>query len=241
MYATSFNASNSTALKRMKRIGQLSDYYIQTGPKSASISATVIPITGVGVNQLMNFLALTGDFVSGSFIQVPNYRFEKCFLKSLQFSVEPWKVLALNMQFDSYGVAIGDGLSAFSKQDQNSLIVSPLRGMSISLSTPTFTQTINEYSNLNFNVDVERLPNFEIGTPYPKKVSVSRITKTLQIDGISNADWLSDYEPSTSISATITMPDGNSVSVAGILSEQGVVVDNGSAAKGTLKIVQEMV
>jgi hypothetical protein len=241
MYATNFTASNSTALKRVKRIGQNFDYYIQTGPKTASISATIIPVTGTSFNQVVNFLALTGDFNSGSFIQVPNYRFDKCYLKSFQFSLEPWKVMALNLQFDSYGMATGNGLNVFSDQSVTTGLISPLRGVSVSLSAPNFSQTISEYEKFNFNIDVERLPDFEIGGAYPQRVSVSKIVKSFQIEGISNADWLSDYQPNSQLSATISMPDGNSISVAGVLSDQEVTIDNGTAAKGSLKIVQEMV
>ena len=245
LYALNFNASNTTQLKRIKRIGQELDYYIQTGPKSASISTTVIPITGAGFNQFTGFLALTGDFTSGSYIQVPNYRFDKCFLKSFGFSMEPWKPVAVEMQFDSYGLATGNGINSYDGQNfptgAQTGIVSPLRGMSVTISAPSFTQTINQYENLNFNVEVDRAPNFEIGGTYPAKVSVSKITKSLQINGISNIDWLSDYQPNTTVSVTVGMPDGNSFSVAGVLSSQSFSVDGNGVAKGGLQIVEEMV
>lgn len=241
LYATNFTANNTTQLKRVKRIGQISDYYIQTGPKSASISTTVIPVTGTNFNQFTSFLSLTGDFTSGSYIQVPNYRFDKCFLKSFNFSVEPWKPLSLDMQFESYGLATGNGLASFDGQVQETGLISPLRGMSISLSSTGFVQGISQYENLNFGVEVERLANFEIGNAYPTKVSVSKITKTLQIDGISNADWLSDYEPSNSIRATVTMADGNSFSVAGVLAAQTVSIGNNNAVKVGVQIVEDMI
>ena len=241
LYATNFSASNSTALKRVKRIGQELDYYIQTGPKSASISTTVIPVTGTNFNQFTGFLALTGDFTSGSYIQVPNYRFDKCFLKSFSFALEPWKPMYLEMQFDSYGLATGNGINSYEGQTQDTGIVSPLRGTSITLTTTNFTQTINQYENLNFNIEVERAPNFEIGSEYPAKVSVSKITKTLQINGISNADWLSDYQPNTSVTGTMTMADGNSFSVVGVLASQTSSIDSGGVAKGGLQIVEEMI
>lgn len=244
LYATSFTANNTTQLKRVKRIGQVFDYYIQTGPKSASISTSVIPITGAGFNQFTGFLALTGDFTSGSYIQVPNYRFDKCFLKSFNFSLEPWKPLSLDMQFESYGLAAGNGVDSYVGQDfptgAQTGIISPLRGMSISLTATGFTQTINQYENLNFGIEVERLANFEVGSAYPAKVSVSKITKTLQIDGISNADWLSDYEPNNSVRATITMADGNTFSVAGVLASEAVSINNGNAVKVGIQIVEDM-
>lgn len=239
MYATDFNASNSTALKRVKRIGQTFDYYIQTGPKSSSVSTNVIPVTGAGVNQVQDFLALTGDFYSGSFIQVPSYRFEKCFLKNLSISFEPWKATSMNLQFDSYGLATGNGIDSFNGIDASMPIISPLRGVSIVFSTTNFTQTISEYENISFGVEVERLPNTEIGNAYPTKVSVSRITKTLQLNGISNIDWLSDYQPNTSVQATITMPNAYSISITGVLSDQQMTVDGSSVAKASLTIVQE--
>lgn len=242
LYATNFNASNTTQLKRIKRIGQELDYYIQTGPKSASISTSVIPITGAGFNQFTGFLALTGDFTSGSYIQVPNYRFDKCFLKSFGFSLEPWKPVTVEMQFDSYGLATGNGINSYAGQDAlQTGIVSPLRGMSVTLSAPNFTQTINQYENLNFNVEIDRAANFEIGQAYPTKVSASKITKSLQINGISNVDWLSDYQPNTTMSVTVGMSDGNSFSVAGVLSSQSLSVDGNGVAKGALQIIEEMV
>jgi hypothetical protein len=241
LYATNFSANNTTALKRVKRIGQELDYYIQTGPKSASISANIIPVTGTNFNQVTGFLALTGDSTSGSYIQVPNYRFDKCFLKSFSFSAEPWRPLAVEMQFDSYGLATGDGVNSYAGQTADTGIVSPLRGMSINFSTTNFTQTINQYENLNFSVEVERAPNFEIGNAYPTKVSVSKIVKTLQINGISNIDWLSDYQPNTTLTATVTMADGNSFSVAGVLASQNFAVDGNGVAKGGLQVVEEMV
>jgi hypothetical protein len=245
LYATTFNANNTTQLKRIKRIGQELDYYIQTGPKSASISTTVIPVTGAGFNQFTGFLALTGDFTSGSYIQVPNYRFDKCFLKSFNFSAEPWKPIFIDMQFDSYGLATGNGINSYAGQDfptgAQTGIVSPLRGTSITFTTTNFTQTINQYENLNFSVEVDRAPNFEIGNEYATKVSVAKITKSLQVNGISNIDWLSDYQPNTSVTGTITMADGNSFSVIGVLSSQTSSVDNNGVAKGGLQIVEEMV
>ena len=239
-YATNFTANNTTQLKRVKRIGQELDYYIQTGPKSASISTTVIPITGVGLNQLTRFLSLTGDFTSGSYIKVNSYAFEKCFLKSFGFALEPWKPVAVEMQFDCYGLTYGDS-SSVAASNLESGIISPLRGMSVTISAPNFLTTISEYENLNFNVEVDRAPNFQIGGIYPAKVSVAKITKSLQINGISNADWLSDYQPDTAITVTVGMADGNSFSVAGVLSSQSFSVDGNGVAKGGLQIVEEMV
>ncbi len=241
LYARNFNASNTTQLKRIRRIGQELDYYIQTGPKSASVSTTVIPVTGTNFNQFTGFLALTGDFTSGSYIQVPSYRFDKCFLKSFSFSVEPWSPLFVQMEFDSYGLATGNGISSYAGQTSETGIVSPLRGMSITFTTTNFTQTISEYENLNFNIEVERAPNYEIGSAYPRKVSVMKITKTLQVNGISNTDWLSDYQPNTSVTGTITMADGNSFSVIGVLASQTSSLDSNGVAKGGLQIVEEMV
>lgn len=242
LYATNFSASNTTQLKKVKRIGQQLDYYIQTGPKSASISTSVIPVTGAGFNQFTGFLALTGDFTSGSYIQVPNYRFDKCFLKSFGFSLEPWKPVTVEMQFDSYGMATGNGINPYAGQEASQTgIVSPLRGVSVTVTAANFTQGINQYENLNFNVEVDRAANFEIGQIYPTKVSASKITKSLQINGISNAEWLSDYEPNTTVSVTVGMPDGNSFSVAGVLSSQSLSVDGNGVAKGGLQIIEEMV
>jgi len=240
MYATNFTASNSTALKRVKRIGQNFDYYIQTGPKTASISTTVVPVTGVGFNQFIDFLSLTGNFTSGSYVQVPNYRFDKCFLKSFQFSLEPWKVLGLNMQFDSYGMSAGNGVNSYGEQSTSATPISPLRGMSIGITATGFSQAISEYENLSFSLDVERLPDFELGSAYPSRVSVSKITKTLQINGISNADWLSDYEPNNFIVATMGMADGNSFSVSGVLASQSVSINNNNAVKVDVQIIEDM-
>lgn len=241
LYATNFAASNTTALTRVRRIGQELDYYIQTGPKTASVSMTVIPVTGSSVNQLTGFLALTGNSTSGCYIQVPDYRFDKCFLKSLSVSFEPWKVATANLQFDSYGLATGSGINVYASQEAQTGVISPLRGMSIAFTTTNFTQTISEYESLNFSVEVERRPNFEIGNAYPTQTSVAKITKYLQIEGISNMDWLSDYQPNTSGNLTVTMADGNTISLAGVLSEQNVSIDANGVAKGGLRIVEEMV
>lgn len=240
MYATSLTASNSTSYKRIKRIGQELDYYNQTGPKNTSISATVIPVTGEGQNQFNDFLALTGNFVSGSYIQVPNYRFEKCFLKSLQFSLEPWKPVSFNMQFDSYGLATGSGLQSLNDENPIKQLISPLRGMSLHLFADAFSQTINEYESLNFNIEVERLPCFEIANPYSAGVGISKITKTLEINGISNVDWLSDYQPNTFIKLGFIMPDANSFFVSGVLSSQAISVNGGGAVKINMRITEDM-
>lgn len=241
LYATDFSASNTTQLQRVRRIGPEVDYYIQTGPKSASINVTAIPATGASENQLMTFLQLTGDFVSGSFIQVPSYRFEKCFLKSLSFNLEPWKPLDVNLQFDSYGLSTGPGITSLDIQDTSKMIISPLRNMTVTISAPSFTQTISEFESLSFSVEVDREPNTELGDAYPKKVSVARIAKSLQINGASNLDWLSDYEPNTVVTTTVTMADGNSFSVDGVLSSQSVSISANGAAKGGLQVVEEMV
>lgn len=240
MYATNLTASNSTSYKRIKRIGQELDYYNQTGPKNTSISTTVIPVTGEGENQFNDFLALTGDFVSGSYIQVPNYRFEKCFLKSLQFSLEPWKPVSFNMQFDSYGLAAGNGLQSSNNENTTKQLISPLKGMSLHLFADAFSQTINQYESLNFNIEVERLPCFEIANPYSAGAGISKITKTLQINGISNVDWLSDYEPNTFIKLGFIMPDGNSFLVSGVLSSQAISINAGSAVKIDMQVTEDM-
>jgi len=241
LYATNVSASNSTQLQRVRRIGAEMDYYIQTGPKSASVNVSAIPVTGAGLNQLVNFLALTGDFVSGSFIQVPAYRFEKCFLKSLSFSLEPWQVLQAEMQFDSYGLATGSGINVVTPQTSAANIVSPLRNMTVSISGSSFSRPINEYESLSFDIEVEREPNVELGDAYPKKVSVARISKSLQINGASNLEWVSDYEPNDPVTVTVTMADGNSFSVVGVLSSQSVNIDSNGVAKGGLQVVEEMV
>lgn len=246
LYATNFSANNTTQLKRVKRIGQELDYYIQTGPKSSSVSVSVIPVTGVGINQFQDFFSLTGDFVSGSFIQVPSYRFDKCFLKSMSITIEPWKVISANLDFDSYGLVTGSGIYIYSAEDAtqqavNELLPLSFRETSISFSSLAAQQQIKEYESLNFNLDIERLTNYEIGSEYPKKASVGKITKSLQINGISNIDWLSDFEPKQSVTATITIANGYSFSVAGVLNAQTLSIDGNGVAKGGLQIVEEMV
>lgn len=240
LFAINFSANNTTQLKRIKRIGQELDYYIQTGPKSASISTSVVPITGASINQFTGFLALTGDFTNGSFIRAGSYLFRKCFLKSFAFSLEPWKPLVTEMQFDCYGLQDGN-VGSNTPANLEPGIISPLRGMSVTISAPNFSASISEYENLNFNVEVDRAPNFEIGNIYPTKVSVAKITKSLQVNGISNADWLSDYQPNTNVTVTVGMADGNSFSVAGVLSSQSFSADGNGVAKGGLQIVEEMV
>jgi hypothetical protein len=113
--------------------------------------------------------------------------------------------------------------------------------MSVAFTTTNFTQTISEYESLNFSVEVERRPNFEIGNAYPTQTSVAKITKSLQLEGISNMDWLSDYQPNTSGTLTVTMADGNTISLGGVLSEQNISIDANGVAKGGLRIVEEMV
>ena len=241
VYAVNFSASNSTALKRVRRIGQQMDYYIQTGPKSSNISATVVPTTGVGSNQLVDYIAMTGDSVSGSYIHVPNYSFAKCFLKSLSFNLEPWKLTTATLQFDSYGLATGNGVASYSAQQQTAKPISPLRGTSLTITSANFTQSLNIYENANFSIEVERVANYQIGDAYPAKTSVAKITKQVQVNGISNIDWLSDYQPNTTVTATLTMADGNTFSVAGVLSNQTVSIDSNGVAKGGLQIIEEMV
>lgn len=240
-YAVNFSASNSTALKRVRRIGQQMDYYIQTGPKSSNISMTVVPTTGVGSNQLVDYIAMTGDSVSGAFIHVPNYFFQKCYLKSLSVNFEPWRVTTASLQFDSYGLASGNGLNSYAAQQQSAKPISPLRGTSISISSSSFTQSLNAYESANFSIEVDRVANYQIGDAYPAKTSVAKITKHLQVNGISNIDWLSDYQPNTTVTATLTMADGNTFSVAGVLSSQTVSIDANGVAKGGLQVIEEMV
>lgn len=242
LFATNFSANNSTNLQRIKRIGQELDYYNQTGPKSSSVSVSVIPVTGTNTNQVTGFLALTGDFVSGSYIQAPDYRFDKCFLKNFSINFEPWRVSSLNMQFDSYGLATGTGVFIQTPSTSSSGIISPLRGSSISITNSgPFTGPIREYENAIFEVSVDRAANYEIGNEYPTKVSVARITKNLQINGISNLDWISDYQPNQIMNFSVTMADGNSISVSGIVNSQSFSVDANGVAKTNLTVVEEMV
>jgi len=136
LYATSLSASSTTSLKRVKRIGQEMDYYIQTGPKSSSVSANVLLIES-GISQITN---LTGDSTIGSIISVPDYQFKKCFLKSFSMSLEPWKVASAALQFDSYGLATGSGVYAHAEQQASSqALLSPLRATSIQFTAPNFS------------------------------------------------------------------------------------------------------
>jgi hypothetical protein len=242
LFATSLSASNSTQLKRVRRIGQELDYYIQTGPKTSSINATVLPITGNNIQDFGSLLNLTGDS-DGFTISVPNYTFQKSFLKSFSTSLEPWKPVSINLQFDSYGLSSGNGLSGFvpTPQEKSEIVLNSLRGTQISFATVNFTKSISEYESLNFDVDVERQPDLQIGSEYPTGVAVSKIVKRLTVNGVSNIDWLSDYQPNTTVNATITFSDGNSFSVAGVLSEQNISIDANGVAKGGLQIVEEMV
>jgi hypothetical protein len=239
LYATSLSASNTTSLKRIKRIGQEIDYYIQTGPKSSSVSANVLLIES-GILQITN---LTGDSTIGSIISVPDYQFKKCFLKSFFMSLEPWKVASAALQFDSYGLANGSGIYAHAEQQASSqTLLSPLRATTIQFTAPNFSHTpISQYENISFDIQVDRVPNFVIGSEYPEKVSVSKVTKSLQVNGLCNADWLSDYQPNTTVTCTITMSDATVFSVAGVLSNQTFSVDSNGVAKGGLQIIEEMV
>ena len=239
LYATSLSASNTTSLKRIRRIGQQMDSYIQTGPKSSSISANVLLLQ----NEIAKITNLTGDSVGGSSIRVPNYLFRRCYLKSFSASFEPWKVASAELQFDAYGLADGTGVYAYSEQQASSeVLLSPLRATAIQFTAPNFSTTpISQYEGINFDIQVDRAPNFVIGSEYPEKVSVSKITKSLQVNGLSNADWLSDYQPNTTVSCTITMSDSTVFSVAGVLSNQTLSVDSNGVAKGGLQIIEEMV
>jgi hypothetical protein len=242
LYATSLSASNTTSLKRVRRIGQQMDYYIQTGPKSSSISANVLLVSGE-INKIIN---LTGDSVTGSLIKVPDYQFNKCYLKSFSASFEPWKVASAALQFDSYGLATGSGIYVHSEQQATTgsgiTLLSPLRATTVQFTAPNFSATpISQYENISFDIQVDRVPNFVIGSEYPEKVSVSKITKSLQVNGLSNADWLSDYQPNTTVTCTITMSDATVFSVAGVLSNQTLSVDSNGVAKGGLQIIEEMV
>ena len=241
LYATNFSATVNPQLKRVRRIGEELDYYIQTGPKSSSISVTAIPVTGAGFNQFTSFLALTGDFVSGSFIRAMPYLWRKCYLKSMNFSIEPWKPMLLNMEFDSLGQSLGVAqLDSYPEQNLDTGIISPLRGMSISLNNYTWPDQVTQYESLNFSIEVERRPDWEIGNAFGTS-RVGKITKTLQINGISN--WIQglDYLPSETFNCTLTMADGNSFSVAGVLNSQNLSVDANGVAKGGLQIVEEMI
>ena len=239
LYATSLSASNTTSLKRIRRIGQQMDSYIQTGPKSSSISANVLLLQ----NEIAKIINLTGDSVGGSSIRVPNYLFRRCYLKSFSASFEPWKVASAELQFDAYGLADGTGVYAYAEQQASSeVLLSPLRATAIQFTAPNFSTTpISQYEGINFDIQVDRSPNFVIGSEYPEKVSVSKITKSLQVNGLSNADWLSDYQPNTTVTCTITMSDSTVFSVAGVLSNQTLSVDSNGVAKGGLQIIEEMV
>jgi hypothetical protein len=239
LYATSLSASNTTSLKRVRRIGQQMDYYIQTGPKSSSISANVLLLQ----NEIAKITNLTGDCVGGSSIGVPEYLFRRCYLKSFSASFEPWKVASAALQFDSYGLADGTGVYAYPEQQASSqVLLSPLRATTIQFTAPSFSTTpISQYENISFDIQVDRVPNFVIGSEYPEKVSVSKVTKSLQVNGLSNADWLSDYQPNTTVTCTITMSDATVFSVAGVLSNQSLSVDSNGVAKGGLQIIEEMV
>ena len=239
LYATSLSASNTTSLKRIRRIGQQMDSYIQTGPKSSSISANVLLVSG----EINKIISLTGDSVTGSLIKVPDYQFNKCYLKSFSASFEPWKVASAALQFDSYGLANGTGVYAYTEQQASSeVLLSPLRATAVQFTAANFSTTpISQYENISFDIQVDRVPNFVIGSEYPEKVSVSKITKSLQVNGLSNADWLSDYQPNTTVTCTITMSDTTVFSVAGVLSNQSLSVDSNGVAKGGLQIIEEMV
>jgi hypothetical protein len=242
LYALNINASNSANLQRIKRIGGEEDYYNQTGPKSATVSATIVPITGAGLNQITGFLALTGDFTSGSYIQIPSYRFDKCFLKSFGAVFEPWRVCQVSLQFDSYGMATGAGITSQTPSESSSNLISPLRGTSIAITNAGyFSGPITEYENISFEVSVDRAANYEIGQEYPTKVSVARITKTLQINGISNLNWISDYQPNQTMNCQITMADSNVIGITGVLTNQSFSVDANGVAKTNLTVVEEMV
>lgn len=242
LFATNFSAQNNTSFQRIKRIGKELDYYIQTGPKSSSISTTVVPVSGFTDNQINAFLSYTGDSASGAVIQIPDYQFEKCFLKSMSVSFEPWKLAYANLQFDSYGLASGSGIYTNLPEDTAPSIITPLRATTITLLTGSgFNRNITEYENISFDVSVDRAANFEIGQEYPTTVSVAKITKTLQINGISNLNWVSDYEPNKIISCNIGMVDGNSISVSGVVSTQSLSIDANGVAKTNLTVVEEMV
>lgn len=242
LYASNVAVNNSANIQRIKRIDGEEDYYNQTGPKSATVSTVIIPVTGTGLNQITDLLVLTGDFFSGSYFQVPNYRFEKCYLKSFSVNFEPWRVSQASLQFDCYGLATGNGVSLQTPSESSQSLVSPLRGTSINVSNfGYFSGLINEYESINFEVSVDRAANYEIGNEYPKKVSVAKISKTLQINGISNLEWVADYDPKQSMNFELTMADANVISVSGIVVNQSFSVDANGVAKTNLTIIEEVV
>lgn len=241
-YATNFSAQNSTNSQRIKRIGQELDYYSQTGPKSSTISTSIIPLSALNLNQIITFLSYTGNSISGSVIEVPDYRFEKCFLKSMSVNFEPWKVCQASLQFDCYGLMTGSGIFSDVPAEIRHNLISPLRATNISIyNYGPISGKITEYENISFEVSVDRVSNYEIGNEYPAGVNVARITKTLQINGISNADWISDYQSNQEFTSFIEMSDLNSITVNGFLTNQSFSVDANGVAKTNLTIVEEVV
>lgn len=241
-FATNFSAQNSTNLQRIRRIGRQLDYYNQTGPKNSTISTAIIPVSGLYGNQINKFLSYTGDSVSGSVIEVPDYRFEKCFLKSMSVNFEPWRVCQASLQFDCYGLMTGSGVLSHAPFEIRDGIISPLRGTYVSIyNYGAISGKITEYENVSFEISVDRAANYEIGSEYPAKVSVARITKTLQINGISNVDWVSDYQANQEFTSVIAMSDGSIISVDGFLTNQSFSVDANGVAKTNLTIVEEVV
>ena len=241
-FATNLSAQNSSNLQRIKRIGQGLDYYNQTGPKSSTVSTAIVPVSGSFGNQITKFLSYTGDSISGVVIEVPDYRFEKCFLKSMSVNFEPWSVCQASLQFDCYGLMTASGIFSQATAEIKNSIISPLRGTNVSIyNYGLISGKITEYESLSFEISIDRVANYEIGSEYPAKVSVARITKTLQINGISNADWISDYQANQEFTSVVAMSDGTTISVDGFLTNQSFSVDANGVAKTNLTIVEEVV
>ena len=210
LLATEASVSIETNLAANRYIGSktVSTDYSVTGPSTAKISFTFIPIigstdTGNFLFNVRNFFniatgngyALSGQGVYGTTLRLSNLLFKKSFLQSYSIKINPYQPIAISTNYISYDLTYAKGYTLDSYKEALPLASKP----SISLTSPVYsvmhgltTKMYNDATgasipqtktNIEINVDCQRTPIYNIGSKTPEAVIVTAIERTTTIQG----------------------------------------------------------
>lgn len=185
--------------------------------------------------------SLTGDHsCSGSFGGI---KFSGAYLNKYSVDVEPYVPVVFSANF-----------SIFSGYDESSITPDSFSGNALEFANGAYTDINNIDSinvgidypvSINYSVDCERIPSYEIGNEFACDVRYGMVTKNLSIDGENIGSFI-DFSGKNIAKVSLTPKSMNNsrrgevIECEGVVYSQNLSVSKGDVLDGSISITERV-
>lgn len=236
MLGLSADLNADTSLVPSKPIEVNSVDYRANAALSASLNVSYY-VTGLEDH----ISSLTGDHsCSGSFGGI---KFSGAYLNKYSVDVEPYVPVVFSANF-----------SIFSGYDESSITPDSFSGNALEFANGAYTDINNIDSinvgidypvSINYSVDCERVPSYEIGSEFACGVRYGTVTKSLSIDGENIGSFI-DFSGKNIAKVSLTPKSMNNsrrgeiIECEGVIYSQNLSVSKGDVLGGSISITERV-